>query len=114
MWTRFAVPKGLNPMDCSISEAASGLLTLHSMSPAQARNAFAVLRILPGYQGIRFCPLLTQLKKECQNSTQKYATFWDPEPLLKVLSKGNIYQLSLLDQNSLDNGLETFGFTQRH
>ena len=40
----------------------------------------------PGFEALKFCQVLRRLKKRWNHSNQKYATFWDPTPVLQRLS----------------------------
>ena len=86
--------KGLEPESCSTVEVANALVYLHHLSQADARNAYAAACLFP-HLAVRFCPILTPFKKLWNVSNQKYATFWDPEPVLHFLRKRNIKILSL-------------------
>ena len=77
--------KGIDPLKASIMEIASAILQLSEISIPEARNAYSAVCLLPGFESIRFCPVLKRLKSLWNQSTQKYATFWDPAPVLRKL-----------------------------
>ena len=87
--------KGLDPVTCCVNDAAQAIIKLHALSASDARNAYSALCLLPGFQGIRFSPLLYPFKKQWNVSNQKYATFWDPEPVLSFLKKRELKTLDL-------------------
>jgi hypothetical protein len=64
---------------------ATSLLELSTLSVAEARNAYSAVCLLPGFDPIRFSPLFKNLKRTWNHSVQKYATFWDPEPVLRQM-----------------------------
>ena len=48
----------------------------------------------PGLGGVRFHPLLGPYKKEWNRNTEKYASFWDPEPVLRALQSVPFHSLT--------------------
>jgi hypothetical protein len=77
--------KHVHPLQARVVDVAAALLSLNEISVAEARNAYAAVCLLPGFEGIRFSPILKSLKRIWNHSVQKYATFWDPRPILKKL-----------------------------
>jgi hypothetical protein len=77
--------KHVHPLKAKIVDVATGLLLLSEISVAEARNAYAAVCLLPGFEGIRFSPVLKGLKRTWNHSVQKYGTFWDPQPILRKL-----------------------------
>jgi hypothetical protein len=73
------------PLRAKIVEVATAILLLSEISVADARNAYSAICLLPGFEHVKFSPLLKNLKKVWNHSTQKYATFWDPQPILKQM-----------------------------
>ena len=69
----------------SIQAVAEGILTLSTQSLHDARNAYCAALLLPGFSSLRFSSLLQGIKKRWNVSVQKYASFWDPSPLLAKL-----------------------------
>ena len=65
---------------------ADSIVQIFQFSPAQARNAYSATLLLPDIApGLRFHPLLTPYKREWNQNTEKYASFWDALPLLRHL-----------------------------
>ena len=69
----------------SIYQMASQILYLHKFSPSQARNAYSAMLLIPGWDQLKFCPLLNQCKRAWNYSQPKYSTFWDAEMVLKKI-----------------------------
>ena len=86
LWSKF-VSSNLDPASASLGEVASLPLRLHSESPSQARHAYAAMLLIPGFEQLRFSPLLQQVKRLWNSSQPKYATFWDAMPLVQRLSE---------------------------
>jgi hypothetical protein len=85
LWSKF-VSSDLDPTSASLGEVAGLLLQLHSESPSQARHAYAAMLLIPGFEQLRFSPLLRQVKRLWNSSQPKYATFWNAMPLVQRLS----------------------------
>jgi hypothetical protein len=74
------------PLDTiTIYQLASQILYLNQFSPSQARNAYSAMLLIPGWDQLRFCPLLHTCKRTWNTSQAKYSTFWDAENVLKKL-----------------------------
>ena len=69
----------------SLEETASWLLKMAKISPHEARNAYSALLLIPGWEPLRFVPLIKACKKEWNNSGAKYAEFWDAKTILQKL-----------------------------
>ena len=79
---------GVNPPEATADNIADGIIQIFKFSPAQARNAYSGVVLLPGVGGgVRFHPLLQPYKKMWNVSTERYGAFWDPTPLLLHLSE---------------------------
>jgi hypothetical protein len=78
--------KGIQPQTANVAEVVSVLLQLHSMSPAQARNAYSGLVLFPHLQALRFHQALVPYKKLWNSNVQKYASFWDAGQVLQALA----------------------------
>ena len=60
--------------------------------------AYSASLLVPGFENVRFSPLLTPLKRRWGDSTPKYAMFYDCQPMLKELAASkSIASLSLLE-----------------
>ena len=73
-----------------MDQIAQAIIQLFQYSTAQARNAYSAILILPGFEGIRFNPLLNPYKKLWNINIEKYSHFWDPLPLLMELASNCI------------------------
>ena len=80
---------GKNPFVVTVQEVAEGLLKLNSFSPAEARNAYSGCLLVPGLGGLRFSPLLAQIKRQWSQNISKYACFWEVSPILRALAADN-------------------------
>ena len=73
-------------LTCPISQLAAQIIALHALSPAQARNAYSGLILIPGFDQLRFSALLSKCKKLWSESNVRYGAFWDGQDVLqKVL-----------------------------
>ena len=54
---------------------------MHSFSPSNALNAYCALLLIPGFDQIKFHPLIAPYRKVWNKSEPKYAAFWDPMPV---------------------------------
>ena len=85
LWT-ILVKRGVYPPHTSSDQIADAIVQLFNFSPAQSRNAYSAVLLLPGIGvGLRFHPLLGPFKREWSKNVEKYASFWDPEPVLRAL-----------------------------
>ena len=66
------------------------LLKLNESLPNQARNAFAACLLVPGFEGLRFHPLILKCKKQWNQSTPRYPKFWNGARVIKRLAVENI------------------------
>jgi hypothetical protein len=65
---------------------AASLVKNFSFSPAQARNAYTAMLMLPGFSALRCHPLLSSYRRKWNSNLQKYAVFWDPSQLITRLA----------------------------
>ena len=79
--------QGISPMLASTNQVVSGIIELHKASPAQARNAYSAVLLLPNLGGVRFHPLLRKFKQLWNSNMERYASFWDCRPLIARLAK---------------------------
>ena len=49
-------------LTCPISQLAAQIIALHALSPAQARNAYSGLILIPGFDQLRFSPLFSSAR----------------------------------------------------
>jgi len=77
--------RGVNPGEASCDQIASAIIELHKASASQARNAYSGVLLIPGFSSMRFMSVLLPYKKIWNTNTEKYASFWDPTPLLERL-----------------------------
>ena len=76
----------IDPWRASTMEIASAIIKMHSISKAQARNAYSAVLLLPGYGNVRFLPILAPFKREWNLNVEKYATFWNPESIIQCMA----------------------------
>ena len=67
--------QGLVPQYATLSQVASAIITIHHLSPSQAKNAYSGMLLVPGFSALRFEPLLTPFKKLWSSSTKSMALF---------------------------------------
>ena len=70
----------------TLEQMAGNIVFLNKFSPAQARNAYSALLLLPGWGQLRFSPLLVCCRKNWQTSQARYSTFWDATTVLDKLA----------------------------
>ena len=75
----------MNPLQARSVDITSGILLLSELSISDARNAYAAVCLLPGFENIRFSPVLKKLKRLWNCNVQKYAAFWDARPILQKM-----------------------------
>ena len=85
LWA-ICIEKDLPLEDLSIYQLASQIVYLNKFSPSQARNAYSAMLLIPGWDQLRFCPLLHQCKRNWNYSQAKYSTFWDAEDVLQKVA----------------------------
>ena len=73
-------------MVATIAEVAGALLDLHKKSPSQARNAYSAVLLIPGFEQVRFHPVLAPYKRLWNTNLQKYGCFWDARPVIAKLA----------------------------
>ena len=79
--------KQLIPTDMKSLEIASILLEVDLINPNLARHMYSAILHIPGYDQLRFQPLLKSCKMKWNKSAPKYTDFWDGEIILKKLQK---------------------------
>ena len=79
------VQGGVHPPRASEDQIADAVVQIFAVSPAQARNAYSAVLLIPGLGGLRFHPLLGPYKKEWNQNVEKYGIFWDPTDILLAL-----------------------------
>ena len=58
---------------------------MHAFSPSNALNAYCALLLIPGYDQVKFHPLIAPYRKIWNKSEPKYTAFWDPMPVFMAL-----------------------------
>ena len=58
-----------------------------SVNLNEARNAYSAFAMVPGYEALKFSPLLKRCKASWSVSSPKYSDFWDGAKVLTRLSK---------------------------
>ena len=107
--------RGISPFEANLPQIAAQLAALHELSPADARNAYSALLLLPQFEQLRFSPLLTSLKRQWNHAQHRYSTFLvcghsvaeivAPTPTLEQC-RGSAQQTHF--------GVETPGIVQEH
>ena len=67
------------PEDLHIAQIAGKLLVFNKCSESQARNAYAALVMVPGFDQLRSTSILSTCKKSWNGTREKYGAFWSPE-----------------------------------
>ena len=79
--------KGGDPATLSLQGIASEIAFMASVNLNEARNAYAAFAMVPGYEALKFSPLLKRCKASWSVSSPKYSDFWDGAKVLTRLSK---------------------------
>ena len=74
-------------LNFSLDQVAEHLVLLHGVSVSQARSAYAALLLIPGFDQLRFNPLLCRCKKCWNVSEAQYSHFWSVEILVQKLAR---------------------------
>ena len=86
----FCCTIGIDVLHCNHDALAGCLVEFHQYWPNESKMAYASVILLPGFDQIRFHPMLKPLKREWNKSEAKYATFWDAQKKLRLLQKQNL------------------------
>ena len=73
-----------------MEEIALQLQKMSQIDKIKTKYAYSAIVLLPGYDFLKFSPLLKSCKREWFTSQPKYATFWDAQPLLHKLLRQKI------------------------
>ena len=68
-----------------LGEVAALLVRMNLISTSQARNCYSALLLIPGFDQLRFSPLLRQCKRAWNQGVPKYPAFYSASDLLKRL-----------------------------
>jgi hypothetical protein len=79
--------KNFLDLNFSLDQVAENLVLLHGVSVSQARSAYAALLLIPGFDQLRFNPLLCRCKKLWNVSEAKYSHFWSVEIFVQKLAR---------------------------
>ena len=88
--------RGISPQEATLDQVADSIIQLFAFSPAQARNAYSAVLLIPGFGGVRFHPLLNAYKKLWNRNLEKYGSFWDPLPILLRLARTDYASLGVI------------------
>ena len=88
---------GVPPQSATEDQVADAIIQIFTASPAQARNAYSAVLLIPGYGNLRFHPLLRPYKKSWNTNLEKYGAFWDPTEVLLALQQTPLCSLTEQD-----------------
>ena len=71
----------------TVGDLATWVLNLDKHNNTEARMAYCACLKIPGFESLRFSPLLVQKKKLWNKSQPKYSIFWEAEKVLEKLGK---------------------------
>ena len=74
----------------TVDQMGATLLNMDKINSAATRQAYCALLWVPGYEHLRFNPLLKMAKQKWNHSPVKYGTFWEAENVLAQLMKQNL------------------------
>ena len=95
LW-RLLMARGISAQEATLDQVADSIIQLFAFSPAQARNAYSAVLLIPGFGGVRFHPLLNAYKKLWNRNLEKYGSFWDPLPILLRLARTDYASLGVI------------------
>ena len=99
----------------TLPEIASELQLMSTIYSSESKNAYAALLKIPGLDQLKFSPLLQNCKTQWQTSIPKYATFWEPEHLIKQLLNSPLNWKNVTQvRDRLIISLRIFIFVQEH
>ena len=81
------VARGGDPATLSLQGIASEIAFMASVNLNEARNAYSAFAMVPGYEALKFSPLLKRCKASWSVSSPKYSDFWDGAKILTRLSR---------------------------
>ena len=81
----FCQERGGDPLTMTPEEAASWILRFAQQKPHQARNAYSAFLHIPGWEYLKFSPIIRQAKKFWSLSGAKCADFWDASSVVRKL-----------------------------
>ena len=87
LWVKKFKRQKFLDLNFSLDQVAEHLVLLHGVSVSQARSAYAALLLIPGFDQLRFNPLLCRCKKLWNVSEAKYSHFWSVEILVQKLAR---------------------------
>ena len=86
----FCHSQKINLLEAPMEEVALQLQKMGNIDKIKAKYAYSAVVLLPGYDFLKFSPLLKNCKRDWFSSQPKYATFWDAQPVLKKLIRQKI------------------------
>ena len=75
----FASNQGFDVPSLSVDQTASLLLLMSQRNQNQARHAYSACCLLPGFESLRFSPLLKAEKRKWNSSQAAYSDFWEAD-----------------------------------
>ena len=91
------VSEGLKVEDLNVSQIAGHLLLFNSCSESQARNAYSGFGLAPGFDQLKFSPILSTCKRKWGSHSEKYGVFWSAENFLAKLQAEDLNWSSVCD-----------------
>ena len=73
----FCKLKGVQLESASNYESAGLLISFNEYGKNEARNSCSALVTLPGFEQLRFSPIMRKLKQAWNTTNAKYGAFWD-------------------------------------
>ena len=86
LWA-MVVQRGRDPQSLSLQGIASEIAYMASIHLNEARQAYSAFAMVPGYDGLKFSPLLKRCKSSWSTFNPKYSDFWDGSQILKKLAE---------------------------
>jgi hypothetical protein len=94
LWS-LAVARNLDPNNLTTHQVAGLVQFIHGANPNLAKNAYAAVLQIPGFESLRCSPLLATIKRVWNKSQPKYSTFWDGDRVLRKLANTSLNWTSI-------------------
>ena len=93
----FCQKKGFEVPSLTVEQVASFFMQMSQVNSNQAKHLFSASLMLPGFESLRFSPLLRTKKRKWNSSVPKYSDFWDAEKVFSLLLKQSLNWSSVKD-----------------
>ena len=82
----FCHVQGISTTMANLAQVAGLLLHFDRLVPTQGRHAYSAVLLIPGLEQLQFNPLLRQVKRVWNTSSERYCSFYDPGAIISKLA----------------------------